>query len=158
MKKTNKKLNNKGFSLVELIIVIAIMAILVGVLSPQLMKYIEKSRYSADMQTLDSAYTALKIALADEEAYSEVESVTDIKAAGGAKFQAILDEDTNKYALEVQEIFGGDKFKFKSKDFTKDDGTNEDIYCKYADGSIKIKITKSGDTTDTIVLPEGVTF
>ncbi|HAL02696.1 MAG TPA: hypothetical protein DCP07_05005, partial [Lachnospiraceae bacterium] len=34
--------NNKGFSLVELIIVIAIMAILVGVMAPQLIKYIEK--------------------------------------------------------------------------------------------------------------------
>ena len=36
--------NNKGFSLVELIIVIAIMAILVGVIAPQLILYIEKSR------------------------------------------------------------------------------------------------------------------
>ena len=43
-----KKTNNKGFSLVELIIVIAIMAILVGVLAPQYLKYVEKSRVSAD--------------------------------------------------------------------------------------------------------------
>jgi len=32
-----KQKNNKGFSLVELIVVIAIMAVLVGVLAPQLM-------------------------------------------------------------------------------------------------------------------------
>ena len=38
-----KQKNNKGFSLVELIVVIAIMAVLVGVLAPQLMKYVEKS-------------------------------------------------------------------------------------------------------------------
>ena len=34
-----KKMDNKGFSLVELIIVIAIMVILVAVLAPQYLKY-----------------------------------------------------------------------------------------------------------------------
>ena len=38
MNKKQKNLTNKGFSLVELIIVIAIMAVLVGVLAPQYIK------------------------------------------------------------------------------------------------------------------------
>lgn len=50
MKKEN--MNNKGFSLVELIIVIAIMAILIVVLAPQYLKYVEKSRVSSDQTTV----------------------------------------------------------------------------------------------------------
>lgn len=47
-----KKTNNKGFSLVELIIVIAIMAVLIGVMAPQFMKYVERSRKSTDVQNV----------------------------------------------------------------------------------------------------------
>ena len=50
MNKKQKSLTNKGFSLVELIIVIAIMAVLVGVLAPQFLKYVERSRKSTDCQ------------------------------------------------------------------------------------------------------------
>ena len=45
-----EKMNDKGFSLVELIIVIAIMAVLVVVLAPQYLKYVERSRNSTDLQ------------------------------------------------------------------------------------------------------------
>ncbi len=60
-----KKLNNKGFSLVELIIVIAIMAVLIGVLAPQYLKYVEKSRQSADLDNVDALISAVEIYSAD---------------------------------------------------------------------------------------------
>lgn len=47
----------KGFSLVELIIVMAIMAILVGVVASQVIPYMEKSRQSKDQQQLSSLCT-----------------------------------------------------------------------------------------------------
>lgn len=74
--------NNKGFSLVELIIVIAIMAILVGVMAPQLIKYIEKSKISADTQLCDTVRTAITTAIMDPAIVSDT-SVT-IPSSGTA--------------------------------------------------------------------------
>ena len=61
-----KKLNNKGFSLVELIIVIAIMAILVGVVGTQVIPYLENSRKAKDVQILSAWNTAAVSAYSTE--------------------------------------------------------------------------------------------
>ena len=65
-----KKTNNKGFSLVELIIVIAIMAILAGAIAPALIKYIDKSRKSNDVSSAKTIKTAVETALGNEDCYS----------------------------------------------------------------------------------------
>lgn len=69
MKKLNK--NNKGFSLVELLVVIAIMVVLVGVVAPTLLRNIEKSRVSRDIQTLDSVAAAVQATLTSEKANAD---------------------------------------------------------------------------------------
>ena len=61
-----KKMNNKGFSLVELIVVIAIMAVLIGVLAPQFIKYVEKSRQTTDIQNMDTCVSAVRAYYADK--------------------------------------------------------------------------------------------
>ncbi len=63
-----KKMNNKGFSLVELIIVIAIMAILIVVLAPQYLRYVERARNSTDLQNATTIVDAIQIYAADPEA------------------------------------------------------------------------------------------
>ena len=64
--------NNKGFSLVELIIVVAIMAVLIGVLAPQYLKYVEKSRVSSDKTAISAVVGAVNTSLSDEDVYSDV--------------------------------------------------------------------------------------
>lgn len=62
-----EKMNDKGFSLVELIIVIAIMAVLVVVLAPQYLKYVERSRNSTDISNATAIVTALQVYAADPD-------------------------------------------------------------------------------------------
>ncbi len=90
MKRTKR--NNKGFSLVELIIVIAIMAILAGVLAPQFVKYIGRSRISTDIQNAQQIATALSAEFADTARTTAVaeQSVTDGKATWDVRLQAVV--------------------------------------------------------------------
>lgn len=58
----------EGFSLVELIIVIAIMAILIGVVALAVIPNISKSRESKDLATLDAICSALNAGVANSQA------------------------------------------------------------------------------------------
>lgn len=74
--KKNQK--NKGFSLVELIVVIAIMAVLVAVLAPQFTKYIDQSRKSNDAATVSGIVTAVQVGIADTTNYNIPEATYTI--------------------------------------------------------------------------------
>ena len=62
--------SNKGFSLVELIIVIAIMAVLIGVLAPQFIKYVESSKQSTDIQNASEIRAAVEASECVYEGYA----------------------------------------------------------------------------------------
>lgn len=79
----NKEKKNKGFTLVELIIVVAILAILVGLLAPQYTKYVERSRQAADASNLDNIVTAIKVATADGAYDIDAKTYTIIIAEDG---------------------------------------------------------------------------
>ena len=71
--KTRKKIGNKGFSLVELIIVIAIMSILAAGIAPALIRYINKSRKADDIAAADSLGVTINAAInGDDDVYNYI--------------------------------------------------------------------------------------
>ena len=61
-----------GFSLVELIVVIAIMAVLVAVLAPSLLQYVERSRAQKDASAMGEVTNATMLGLSDQDMFDEV--------------------------------------------------------------------------------------
>lgn len=105
-----KERKNKGFSLVELIIVIAIMAVLVAVMVPMLLHFIEKSKVSSDTQLADTVRGAFLCAVTDAKVLSDPDSapfITQLETAAG------MDADDSTFRTtpsvmrdSVEEIIG----------------------------------------------------
>lgn len=64
MKQIEKK-PNKGFTLVELIVVIAIIGVLAAVLAPQYLKYVETARQQKVLQEAETIDSAFRMALTE---------------------------------------------------------------------------------------------
>ncbi len=68
--KIRRKLNKKGFTLIELMIVIAIIGILAAIAIPQFASYRQKSYNSASQSDLRNIKTNLEAYYADYQEYS----------------------------------------------------------------------------------------
>lgn len=79
-----KKKTDRGFSLIELIIAIAILIILTGLLAPQFMKYIEKSRKAACLNNIDVMLQEYQVAMIDNPDIKP-EDVLDMMVKRGMK-------------------------------------------------------------------------
>jgi len=84
-----KKMNNKGFSLVELIVVVLIMAIIAVALAPQVMKWVDNSRRSTDEDNYNEMIANAQVALTDKLAYAAV------YATGTASVKYSIKTDNN---------------------------------------------------------------
>ncbi|MGC1402812.1 MAG: prepilin-type N-terminal cleavage/methylation domain-containing protein [Thermodesulfobacteriota bacterium] len=80
IKKLNKKRNQKGFTLVELLIVIAIIGILAAIAIPQFSAYRVRAYNATALADIKNAYTAGQAYFGDNPAVTA--DIAAIKAAG----------------------------------------------------------------------------
>ncbi len=113
-----KKMNNKGFSLVELIVVVLIMAIIAVALAPQVMRWVENSRKSNDIESYNSLVTACNTASTDEAVVSQVKSgniVVTFSASGVGGLSGALATNVKRTLPELND--SNDAIKVTSSDW-----------------------------------------
>lgn len=157
------KKNNKGFSLVELIVVIVILAILIGVTIGGIYKYVNESRKNTDINNAASIQSSLSTLSTDMDFTKDIEGtdgadnsikVQWVKSIPGSTTSDIgqLKADAVKKVMEIctdglPESKTGDGFTltFTYKKATKD----VSITCKAeCDGGTKVTSPTLSGSTD----------
>ena len=80
-----KNSNKKGFTLVELVVVIAIIGVLAAILVPSMMGYVKKSRLKTANGNAKTAYNAIAEYIADQETQGELQAITNAAAVTSAE-------------------------------------------------------------------------
>jgi type IV pilus assembly protein PilA len=151
-----KKMNNKGFSLVELIVVVAIMAVLMAVLVPTLIRNVEKTRVQKDKSAIAEIHHATELAIADEEfldAQVTAAGATATTKNGGVITVADLFEKTKdsagaKLAEEVGNTVGA-TVKLTSK--MKNDCVVKVVYLDTAAGKVVFTVKSTQAKEDFFI-------
>ena len=130
-------MKNRGFSLIEIVVAVAIMGILSGIVGLQLRSYIAKSKDTKAVATLNTLRVAAQLYQLENEKpliedTTKYDDSTEIKKAL-EKLEPYLDNNAKAIIKEPEMAIGGSKTEKDSKDI------------KYGG---KVKITfKNPDTT-----------
>ena len=145
--------SNAGFSLVELMVVVAIMAVLIGVLAPSLLRQLEKARIVKDKETVDAVATAIAVAWNDPE-------VTDKSVSPGGNLVSVsagidvggatvaYDGAGDDFSSACRKVLGYSQVHFESAAFSGTTSLKTEIDLT----SNKVHVTAEGSS---IELPDG---
>ena len=134
-----KDLRDKGFSLVEIVVIVAILIVLLAILTPSLLRYTENSRMQKDDSAMDEVCNAFILALSDSAAFDEAcayairnnyVTYTDSSGVYGAKYtdEEFWAPDGSGYAVTI--TFNPDE----NGTYTLSEGLVNDM--TYGNGSI----------------------
>ncbi|MGA1597972.1 MAG: type IV pilin protein [bacterium] len=87
----------RGFSLIEMMIVVAIIGILATLAYPSLEAYLLRTRQSEAQTTLSAIYTAQKIHYATQQAYATTLDALDVKIESAAVYLYTLSSSASGF-------------------------------------------------------------
>ncbi len=150
MKKRIKRIikpEREGFSLVEIIITIAIMAILIGVIALAVIPNIQRSRESTDLTKLDNIAASVNIAIANHQIEGDgqftVGTTTSLSGDSKTVYDAVTSElgDLSQIEMGSSAAQGGTikvEWKIENKGVAQISVTVEKdskvLACKYTTG------------------------
>lgn len=108
-----KKKNNRGFSLIELIIVIAIMAVLVAIIAPNLIKYLSSSKSETDTSNLHEVKQQVINAISDAQANNITVPTGTLFITGNGISVTVIGGDGDKFDDILQKSLEGSVTKSK---------------------------------------------
>ena len=146
----NIKAKCKGFSLMELVVTIAIMAVMAAVLAPALIHYVEDSRAAKDDHAMSEVVNAVKVAIAYDDVYDEI--IDDITW----KNSCYVDSDSPKNEHKELLFVDDNEELYQSYMYTNEERTLDETPYKFHGRMYGATVTFKPNNDHVIEIKDGV--